>query len=124
VARYTDGRLVKGTTQDFAPAKDTFHVTPPEPGAKPVLVSLADLKAVFFVKDLAGNPDHHDSYTFSQPVPGRKLRVTFRDGEVIMGTTQAYQPDRAGFFLVPADPSSNNDRIFIVTRAVAGVAYL
>ena len=32
VARFADGRLLKGTTQDFAPAKDTFHVIGSEGG--------------------------------------------------------------------------------------------
>ena len=28
VARFLDGRTVKGTTQDFAPAKERFHIFP------------------------------------------------------------------------------------------------
>jgi hypothetical protein len=27
VARFTDGRMVKGTTVDFVPTKDRFHVS-------------------------------------------------------------------------------------------------
>jgi hypothetical protein len=28
VARYVDGRMLKGFTSDFNPSKDEFHVTP------------------------------------------------------------------------------------------------
>ena len=30
VARFTDGRVLKGTTQDFAVSRDYFHVIPAE----------------------------------------------------------------------------------------------
>jgi hypothetical protein len=116
--------MVKGTTQDFAPAKDAFHVIGSEGGARPVKVAVGDLKAVFFVKSLVGNPAYHEVKDFGGPVPGRKVQVTFKDGETLVGSTQAYQPDRPGFFMTPADPQSNNERIFVVTRAVAKVSFL
>ena len=50
--------------------------------------------------------------------------MTFKDGEVLVGSTQGYQQDRPGFFLVPADPRSNNDRIYVVTTAVEKVSFL
>ena len=51
------------------------------------------------------------------------VQVTFKDGETLVGATQGYQPDRPGFFLTPADPKSNNERIFVVTKAVARVSF-
>ena len=87
VARFTDGRVLKGTTQDFAVGRDYFHVIPPETGAEVVRVSLATLKAVFFVKNHAGNKDYNEKKAFDKPVPGRKLQVTFRDGEVLVGSS-------------------------------------
>ena len=124
VARFADGRTLKGTTQDFAPTKEAFHVITSEGGARPIKVTLADLKAVFFVKDLIGNAHYTDSKEFLRALPGKRLEVTFADGEVIVGATQAFQPDRAGFFLVPADPRSNNDRVFVVTKAVRSVSVI
>ena len=123
VARFADGRLLKGTTQDFAPAKDTFHVIGSEGGARPVRVAVSDLKAVFFVKSLVGNPAYIEVKEFGGPVQGRRVQVTFKDGETLVGATQGYQPDRPGFFLTPADPKSNNERIFVVTKAVARVSF-
>ena len=58
VARYADGRLVKGVTADFVQTKDLFHVRPvtdPE-GTKPVEIHTKELKALFFVKDYDGLP--------------------------------------------------------------------
>lgn len=126
VARYADGRLVKGSTGDFNPARETFHVLPPEPGAAPLTVALRDLKAVFFVRDLAGNGRYDERKTFdpAKPPAGRRIEVHFRDGEVLVGTTQGYQPDRVGFFLVPADPLANNERCFILSSAVRKVAFV
>jgi hypothetical protein len=124
VARYGDGRMLKGTTQDFAPAKDSFHVIGSEGGARPVKVVVSELKAVFFVKSLVGNSAYHEVKEFEGPTSGRKVQVTFKDGEVLVGSTQAYQADRPGFFMVPADPQSNNDRIYIVASAVQKVTLL
>lgn len=126
VARFSDGRLLKGTTADFFPAREVFHVESAEPGVAPVAVRIADLKALFFVKDLAGNPEHRETNVFpaDRPVQGRKLRVVFRDGEELLGTTQGYAPGRPGFFLVPADPESNIVRCYVVTAATERVDLL
>ncbi len=124
VARFADGRVVKGTTQDFSVARDVFHVIPPEAGAAPVRVTMPALKAVFFVKDHTGDKDYNERKAFDKLVPGRKLQVTFRDGEVLVGTSTAYDAARPGFFMTPANPKSNNDRIFVVMKAVRSVAFI
>jgi hypothetical protein len=128
VARFADGRLVKGMTADFVPAKDLFHVTPAmtPPGTKPLEIRTSDLKALFFVKDFGGDPDYTERKEFdpSRPVAGRRIRVVFEDGEVLVGVTQGYQPGRPGFFLEPADPRSNNERCYVVTAATRTVAFI
>lgn len=124
VVRFVDGRTLKGTTQDFAAAKDAFHVILSEGGARPVRVATADLKAVFFVRDFLGNATYSEVKAFDAPVVGRKVKVEFNDGEVLVGTTQSYEPERPGFFMVPADPKSNNERMFIVRAAVRRVEFL
>ena len=120
VARYLDGRTVKGTTQDFAPAKTRFHVfLYGDRSAQAAAVDFAELKAVFFVKDYDGDPERRDDYSFEETKGhGRKATVTFLDGETIVGYTMGYHPNRPGFFLVPADESSNNARVFIINSAV------
>ena len=127
VIRYQDDRIMKGFTADFLPNKDVFHLTPiDEPNAKTMEVRLGELKALFFVKDPKGDPKHHESNIFdaSKPPAGRKIKVTFKDGETLVGTTQGYQPNRPGFFVVPADPKSNNERCFVITAATRTVAFV
>jgi hypothetical protein len=126
VARYQDGRILKGFASDFL-NKDMFHLTLADapPGAKPLEVKTAELKALIFVKDFAGNPQYKDSeeYDTSKPVIGRKIKVLFTDGELLVGTTQGYQPGRAGFFVTPADPGSNIDRCYVVTAATHRIVF-
>jgi hypothetical protein len=51
------------------------------------------------------------------PHPGR-VAFYMEDGEVLVGIVEDYQPDRAGFFLTPVDPRSNNTRCFVVAAAI------
>jgi small nuclear ribonucleoprotein (snRNP)-like protein len=129
VVRYRDGRSVKGHTADFLPSRPSFHVLPADADAAAkgtVEVALAELKAVFFVKEFSGNAAYHESKAFrpGQRVAGRKIRVELRDGEILVGTTMGYQPSRPGFFLVPADPNSNNERCYVVSAAVRKVEFV
>lgn len=126
VVHYQDGRILKGTTGDFFPNKERFHVNQIDApvGSKPAEVTISQLKAIFFVKDYKGQPEREDKQEFdpSKPPMGRKIRVRFTDGEEILGTTQGYQAGRSGFFLIPADPDSNNERCFVVAAATQEVA--
>lgn len=128
IARLIDGSIIKGMTADFFPGKDVFHVkvidAPAE--AKPVEINIKDLKALFFVKNFAGNPQRpkHNEFDPSHPPAGRRIRVAFKDGEVLVGTTTGYQPGRPGFFIVPADTGSNNERCYVVAAATNEISFL
>lgn len=125
VARYRDGRLVKGMTYDFQAGRACIHVFPTTRSSQPVTVDVSDLKAVFFVRDLVGNPRHHERRSFpegsAEAVPGARVAVTFVDGEVLFGTVQAGSRSPAGLVLVPADPESNNLRVYVVSSAVQSI---
>ena len=128
VARFTDGRVVKGFTSDFSPEKALFHVyvEGAAPAPKAQELNTADLKALYFVKDLTGNPQHQERKEFDpgqRPI-GRKIQVIFKDGETMVGTTQGYQRGRPGFFVVPADATSNIDRCYVVTSAAKNIAFI
>ena len=120
VAHFMDGRLVKGTTEDFAPSRPKFHLKTvgPEP---PVAIECQRLKAIFFVRDLAGDSGRDDTPGFGHVLAGsekgKKIAIQFKDGEVLFGYTLAYTNDRDGFFVEPADPNSNNLRIYVLRNA-------
>lgn len=126
VAHYRGGRMLKGTTHDFAPGKPECRVY--ENGderSRAVAVSMADLKALFFVKSYQGNKQHVEKKTFKPgPAQGRKVSVTFHDGETMMGYTVGYDAKKQGFFLVPVDPDSNNARVYVVNAAVARLEWV
>jgi hypothetical protein len=116
------GGVVKGSTGDFRPNQEKFHVT--LENGEVAAMSLQKLKAVFFVKDMTGDPDRNDIYKDAVPGGGRKVQVTFQDGETIVGFTTAYSAERQGWFLLPANEGGNNLRIFVVNAAVADVKFI
>ena len=127
VVRYSDGRLIKGSTQDFYPNKERFHLIPADnPPGGAIEVSMNDLKAIFMVRDFIGDPLYKErkKYIEGEKPSGRKVEVTFIDGEVLVGSTLGYDPKRQGFFIFPADPKSNSIRVYVVSSAVEKVRYL
>jgi len=126
VVALLDGQRLKGYVSNFSAIRDYFRLFPAEnsPHEAGTDVQFKALKAIFFVKDFEGHRDHHDAYNLNAPGHGRKVEVTFHDGEKIAGTTEAYNPQKPGFFLFPADPQSNNTRVFVVNSNVQKVSFL
>ena len=122
VVHLGDGRILKGHVNDFRPNKPEFHLETLDNEILPI--SVADLKGMFFVKDHDGLDGRQDSYNDVIAGAGRKMKVMFSDGEEIIGFVSSYSPDRTGFFLVPADLESNNERIFVVTSSCEDVEFL
>jgi len=124
VARFRDGRVAKGTTQNFWPERDRFHLVPATgTRGETSEVAVRALKAVFIVRSFEG-----DAGRVERKLPGRDetmrgtpVKVKFVDGEVLCGTTLNRDPTTPGFFLFPFDPNSNNIRIFVVNESVASV---
>ena len=125
VVRYADGQLLKGFTHDFHGSKSQFSLWPSMTAAahERIVVPFARLKAVFFVREFGGNPDHIDRKIFETPAHGRRIEVTLLDNEVIVGTTLNYRTDTIGFFISPADADGNNVRVFVVSSAVRQVRF-
>jgi hypothetical protein len=125
VARYADGRMLKGVTQDFSPNRGMFHIHQVGDDSNAVELRFKQLKALFFVSSLDGDPDRQDVRGFvngpAETQQGKKIAVRFRDGEFICGYTLSWTPDREGFFLFPADTGSNNQRIFVITAATVEI---
>ena len=127
VARFRDGKIVKGLTHDFSPMKDIFHLTTADEKKEFIEINISQLKAIFFVKTFEGNKDYKgpnetEILEILTKVAGLKLKITFSDGEIMYGSTQGYQPERKGFFIFPADRDVNNcERAYIIKEATTEV---
>jgi hypothetical protein len=128
IAKRSDGKILRGYSQDFFPSKPIFHLSKSENGTSQKVEELRmmDLKALFFVKDFLGNPDHEERKVFFEgdKASGRRVEVAFHDGEVLQGSVLGYNPQQPGFFLFPVDPKSNNERVFVINSSVKGFRYL
>lgn len=121
VARFRSGRVVKGTTTDFSPIRDTFTLSKllPDGSAESEEIPFRDLKAVFFVKTLEGDRSYREQkLQIPSGKPGTPLLITFEDGEVLRGTTLGVNLTSRGLLLFPADSGSNNKRIFVLRSAI------
>jgi len=126
VVAFVDGRRVKGFVYNFSVLRDAFSVFPSEDSSKQdaVEVKMNDLKAVFFVKDFVGNRARQDDSLPELLKRGRKIEAAFSDGETLIGATEAYHPQKSGFFMFLADPESNNTRVFVVNKNVRHIKFL
>ena len=122
VARFRDGRTLKGPTLNVDPAKPTFHLRIDDRVEE---IKLADLKALFFVKNLSGNPAHNEAQAPTagdvRLVGGRKIAIRFEDGETIVGMSNRFPPLGTCFFMLPIDPKSNNIRILVNRIATSSI---
>jgi len=126
VVAFLNGGRIKGYASDFSPINDHFNLLPqdnPNQG-EAVRVELKDLKAVFFVWDFAGHADYHESLSADSSMHGRRIEVTFNDGEKLVARTEGYNAQKLGFFMFPVDPRSNNIRIFVITKNARHVRLL
>jgi hypothetical protein len=127
VVHFKDGRLLKGFTRDFTPTKTSFHLTSEQDRDRgsEYEIELADLKAIFFVKTLEGNKDYAEKKRFEEVdtsgLKGLKIRVEFDDGEVIRGISLGYSKSSKGFFVIPVDPESNNERIYVNSESLRNI---
>jgi hypothetical protein len=123
VLHFGDGSIIKGSTGDFFPDKQWFHIT--ENGTSTAIrVDVAKLKGVFFVKNYDGNPDYESTHDAERKGLGKKVMVTFKDGEGVVGYTSGFSPNKPGFFLFPADANGNTEKIFVVIAATEAIRFL
>ena len=129
VARYMNGRVVKGVTRDFHPTRETFHIYPTEQTylKKGVEILASELKALFFVKSLEGNRNYIKKREFPRghlKSKGKKCVIAFKDGEIFYAYSQSYDRGKAGFFVFPADEESNNKRVYVLRDAIIGIQFV
>jgi hypothetical protein len=115
---------VRGYTADFHPSKPQLHLSTEPNSSDTLSLQIATLKALFFVRDFKGDRMRIDRHEFVTAPHGRKVAVTFHDGETLLGSTLGYRGEGNGFFVHPADPQSNNLRVFVAPGATREVKFL
>jgi hypothetical protein len=85
------------------------------------MIDITKLKGIFFVKDYEGSPQYGERYDIGRNGLGTKVKVCFKDGETITGYTPGVSPGRTGFFLFPADPHANTEKVFVIQAATEEV---
>lgn len=96
-------------------------------------INVEELKALFHVKTWGRKDRHRGSRPgFPDGRPVRRGEATslvktvleFYDGEKIFCYSVDYDPNRRGFFAVPADPGDNNSKIFVVNSSLVNIQFL
>ena len=125
---FLDGTKIGGRLINFDIKRKLFHLLIGESketqATKPILFK--DLKAVYFLK----GKERQDEYKMLEggirigdavsPV-AYVLVVEFQDGEFLHGSTHRYGPDEKGFYLVPNNPESPYEKIYVNQEAVKKV---
>ena len=75
VARFKDGSIMKGKTNDFFPNKTSFHLE--TLNGETQQIEVEQLKAFFLVKDFEGNKNYDEDYQDEISGTGRKIMVKF-----------------------------------------------
>lgn len=119
------GDIAKGYTEDFSTAKAKFFLISILDPLDKKEIYLENLKAVFFVRSFRGNFLHIDSHDFSEAtVSGKHIVVSFFDGELLSGSSEAVQRDETGFFLFPIDPEANTLKAFVINSFIESIDFV
>ena len=124
VIAFLSGRRARGYVFDFLPTRDRCRLFPSQTAKQEEgeQVNLSELKAIFFLREPAGETATPLPATTS--VNRRKLEVIFADKERLEGTSEGYSRDRLGFFMVPDDPTGKIIRVFVVNANVKSVKWI
>ncbi len=123
VVHFLDSRLLKGTTDDFTPDKRLFHLVANETN-KNHEIDIDDIKAIFFVRSYEGALNYKEDQDVERTGLGKKIKVLFKDGEMLFGYARSYSEDKPGFSVIPVDPGSNNEIIYINRNATDEVTFV
>ena len=107
-------RVVMLDATAFQELRDTAHLTLIAAGGLVTAVVIAGLGAWLYSHTVleGGN------FSFVKTV------LEFYDGEKIFGYSLDYDPNRKGFYLLPADPGDNNRKIFVLTSSLVNIQFL
>jgi hypothetical protein len=96
------------------------------PSGTIVLVPFAEVKTVVFVKEFDLESDSARVFNTRPKMDGLWVRMTFRDGEVMDGIlpNNLTQWERDGYSVIPPEPYSNNQKLFVPREALLGMTVL
>ena len=136
VMHLLSGEVLKGTLTRFSSTASTAQINPSE-GSDLKEVDFNEVKAIFIVKSYTGNKEYRERRTFGLAKgTGKRVMVRFKDGEILLGKIKRSFPVQGGslavlsqggekgFTIHPADPQSNNTKVFVVFSALIDVRYL
>ncbi len=104
--------MKRGSVSDLTLDAPEVLLAPQAGGALEPLAA-DQIKAIFFMLPAGAQP----------PSPeGKKVRVTFRDGRQVAGYSPDYDPQRVGFFMIPADTRTHTARIWVYRSSVRQVS--
>lgn len=125
VVRTAGGEVLKGYTGDFSRHKTSFLLSSEDGAIRTNQnIEMKDLKAIFFVKTFEGNFLHKTMHYFKGDASyGKKVLVTFKDGEKFYGRVEAMHSDQEhiGFFIFPLDATSNTIRAFVINSFIDNI---
>lgn len=133
MAHTKDGQVIKGFSRDFHPERESFHLVLRQGQvASSQEIQMVELKALFHVKTWGrrdrhrGSVPHFPDGDVNRPMEGTYVKTVleFYDGEKILGYTRDYDPNRPGFYLIPADPEDNNAKIYVLNSALVNIQLL
>jgi len=118
VLHYRNGSTMRcELVEEFEPGAPSIKLELAEGNEE--VVSLEELKAVFFLKDPRRRRAEMELGASAGETPaGAEARVEFFDGEIIRGKVDHYSVRDLGFFLFPTAMESNNEKIFVVAGAL------
>jgi hypothetical protein len=125
VARYADGRLLRGFCRDFLPSSGAVEVwaLPDAPQQARIKIPVHFLEALEFLDEPADNSARTGALALEEIRSGR-LIITLHDGTLLMGALESHQSE-VGFFLAPLEPPNQAvRRTFVFAHAVKRAEWL
>lgn len=124
IVRYLTGEEKAGNLLSFNYNQPTFHLQVENEEGK-IVTSTEQLKSVREIRFLKKaktsesllRTETIDESVFAGTLAVR-LTIEFKDGSVLTGTTNKYNPNDRGFYLVPLNPADKSERIFINAEAI------
>jgi hypothetical protein len=90
------------------------------------VIPYEEIKSISFVRDFDSREADRRVFNTRPKMEGLWVTFQFRDGEVMEGVmpNNLLQMEHTGFTIIPPDPYSNNQRIFIPRAALRSVEVL